>query len=135
MQLSTVSQYLAGILLLSIVTVEIGGWYMTTIVRGMQPLTDFQKSFARAGHAHAGVLISLSLICLLLADAAGLDGLLGWIARLGVPLAAILLPGGFFASSAGRGLVQPNRFFPIVWAGAASLALGVLSLGLGLLTA
>lgn len=82
LQLSSASQYLAAILLLSIVTIEIGGWYMTTIVRGRQPLTEFQKAFARAGHAHAGVLVSLSLICLLLADAAALDGFFGIIVGL-----------------------------------------------------
>jgi len=133
LQLSSASQYLAAILLLSIVAIEIGGRYMTTIVRGRQPLTEFQKAFARAGHGHAGVLVSLSLICLLFADAAALDGFFGWVARLGVPLGAILLPGGFFASSTGRGLEQPNKYFPLVWAGAASVAIGVLSLGIGLL--
>jgi len=134
LHLSSASQYLAGVLLITIVTIEVGGWYMTTIVRGMQQdLTSFQVTFARAGHAHAGVLVSLSLVCLLFADAAALDGFFGWVARLGVPLAAILLPGGFFASSAGRGLTSPNRFFPLVWAGAASLAIGVLTLGIGLL--
>jgi len=133
LQLSSASQYLAAVLLLSIVTVEIGGWYMTTVVRGRWPLTEFQKAFARAGHGHAGVLVSLGLICLLLADAAALDGFFGWVARLGVPLGAILLPGGFFAASAGRGLEQPNKYFPLVWAGAVSVAIGVLSLGIGLL--
>ena len=87
-QLSSASQYLAGILLITIVTIEVGGWYMTTIVRGMQEVTPFQATFARAGHAHAGVLVSLSLICLLFADAAALDGFFGWVARLGVPLSA-----------------------------------------------
>jgi len=133
LHLSSASQYIAGILLITVVTIEVGGWYMTTIVRGMQDVTPFQATFARAGHAHAGVLVSLSLICLLFADAAALDGFFGWVARLGVPLAAILLPGGFFASSAGRGVTRPNRFFPLVWAGAAALAIGVLSLGIGLL--
>jgi hypothetical protein len=133
LHLSSASQYLAGVLLITIATIEVGGWYLTTIVRGMQDLTPFQKAFARAGHGHAGVLVSLSLICLLFADAADLGGFFGWVARLGVPVAAILLPGGFFAASAGRGLTGPNRFFPMVWVGAASLAIGVLSLGIGLL--
>jgi hypothetical protein len=42
LQLSSASQYLAGVLLISIVTIEFGGWYLTTIVRGRQPLTEFQ---------------------------------------------------------------------------------------------
>ncbi|GAA2096118.1 hypothetical protein [Actinomadura alba] len=133
--LSTESRMIAGAVLLTIVTIEVGGWFMTRIVRGNVPMTDFQRSFARAGHGHAGVLVLLSLIGLLYADATGLTGVPLWIARLGVPVAAILMSGGFFAASTGRGTTAPNRFIWIVWIGALSLAAGVLSLGIGLLTA
>ncbi|MFD5796188.1 hypothetical protein [Streptomyces diastatochromogenes] len=136
LHLTDASRILAGVVLLTVPTIEIGGWFMTRIVRGLVPMTPFQKAFARAGHAHAGVLVILSLVCLLYADAAGLTGAVGWIARLGVPASAILLPGGFFASSAGRGDVdRPNGMFALVWAGAAALAIGVVSVGVGLLTA
>jgi hypothetical protein len=133
--LSTESRVIAGAVLLTIVTIEFGGWFMTRIVRGAVPMTDFQRSFARAGHGHAGVLVLLGLIGLLYADATGLTGAPLWAARLGVPVAAILMSGGFFAASAGRGATAPNRFIALVWAGALSLAAGVLSLGVGLLTA
>lgn len=135
MQLTTASQYLAGIMLLSVATVEIGGWYLTTIASGRRQLTEFQRSFARAGHGHAGMLLTLGLVGLLFADAADIDGVLGWLARLGVPLAAIVMPGGFFAASTGRGLERPNKYLPLVWVGATSLAVGVISLGIGVLTA
>ena len=131
--LTDTSRIVAGVVLLTIVTIEFGGWFMTKIVRGQVPMTDFQKSFARAGHAHAGVLVTLSLICLVLADATDLTGFWGWVARLGVPLAAILMSGGFFASSAGKGVTQPNQAMVILWAGAACLAAGTLTLGVGLL--
>lgn len=135
MQLTEATQYLAGAILLTVPTIEFGGYFMTRIVRGFVPMTDFQKSFARAGHAHAGVLVILSLVCLLLADGAGLGGAVGWIGRLGVPVAAILIPGGFFAASAGRGEVtRPNRLMVLIWLGAVSLAVGVVTIGLGLLT-
>lgn len=48
--LSNDSRTTAGILLLTIVAVEFGGLTMLRIVRGRQPATEFQKSFARAGH-------------------------------------------------------------------------------------
>jgi hypothetical protein len=131
--LSDASRIVAGVVLLTVVTIEFGGYFMTKIVRGQVPMTDFQKSFARAGHAHAGVLVTLSLICLVLADATDLTGFWGWVARLGVPLAAILMSGGFFASSAGKGVTQPNQAMVILWAGAACLAAGTLTLGVGLL--
>jgi hypothetical protein len=133
LQLSDASRILSGIMLLTIVTIEVGGWFMTKIVRGQVPMTDFQKAFARAGHAHAGVLVSLGLICQILVDATTATGAVEWIARLGVPLAAILMSGGFFASSAGRDVTQPTKAVVILWAGAASLAAGVLALGVALL--
>jgi hypothetical protein len=127
------SRVIAGIVLLTIVTIEFGGYFITRIVRGAVPMTEFQKTFARAGHGHAGVLVTLSLVCLILADAAALPGAAGWLARLGVPVAALLIPGGFFFSSIGREVVRPNRLIWLVWVGALALALGVVSLGIGLL--
>ncbi|GAB3291774.1 hypothetical protein [Parasphingorhabdus pacifica] len=128
------TRYVAGAVLLTIVTIELGGWFMTRVVRGSVQLTDFQKAFARAGHAHAGVLVTLSLICLVLADATDLSGTWSWVARLGVPVAAALIPAGFFFSSIGRGNVtQPSKLIWLVWTGMLSLALGVVSLGVGLL--
>lgn len=135
LMLSPASRYIAGAVLLTIVGIEFGGWFMTRVVGGKVELTDFQKSFARAGHAHAGVLVTLSLVTLMLADAADLDGVLGWVARIGVPAAAALISAGFFFSSMGKGEVtRPNKLIWLVWLGAVSLAVGVVTLGLGLLT-
>jgi hypothetical protein len=127
------TRIIAGIMLLTIVTIEFGGWFMTRIVRGMVPMTDFQKAFARAGHAHAGVLVTLGLVGLILVDQTALTGFWAWVGRLGIPLAAILISGGFFASSAGKDVTQPNRAIWLLWIGAASLAVGALTLGIGLL--
>jgi hypothetical protein len=132
--LSSAAQSTAGVLLLTIVAVEFGGWYVLQLVTGRQEATPFQKTFARAGHAHAGVLVSLALICQIFADAAALEGPLASVARSGVPLAAILIPAGYFFSSAGRGVTEPNRLIVLIYVGAVSLALGVVGLGIGLLT-
>ena len=133
--MSDASRTLAGVILLTIVTIEFGGWFLTKIVRGQVPMTDFQKAFARAGHAHAGVLVILSLVGLLYVDQTGLDGFWLWVGRLALPVAAVLMSGGFFASSAGKNVTQPNKFLAVLWLGAASLAVGVLTLGVGLITA
>jgi hypothetical protein len=134
-ELSETGRYIGGVMLLSIVTIEFGGWFMTRISYGAVPMTAFQKSFARAGHGHAGILVTLGLVGLLLADATDLTGFVGWLARLGIPLAAILMSAGFFASSARPGAVRPNQLILIVWLGALCLAAGAISLGIGLLTA
>jgi hypothetical protein len=59
MELSDASRILAGILLLSLVTVETGGALLVAILRGRTPATPIQQSFFRAGHAHAGVYLIL----------------------------------------------------------------------------
>jgi hypothetical protein len=124
----------AGTLLLTIVAVEFGGLYVLRLVTGRQEATPFQKTFARAGHAHAGVLVILALVTQIFADAAAIEGPLASVARSGVPLAAILIPAGYFFSSAGRGATEPNRLIVLIYAGAVSLAVGVVALGIGLLS-
>jgi hypothetical protein len=133
--LSLDSRTTAGVLLLTIVAVESGGWYMLRIVRGQHTVTPFQATFARAGHAHAGVLVILSLVAQILADATPLTGVLAFLARNFIPASAILLPAGFFFSSMGRGITAPNRFIVLIYIGIATLAIGVVALGIGLLTA
>jgi hypothetical protein len=135
MELSDASRMIAGVILLTIATIEFGGWFMTKIVRGDVPMTEFQKSFARAGHGHAGVLVILSLVGLLYVDSTSLDGFFLWVGRLGIPIAAVLRSGGFFASSAGKDRTKPNQFIWVLFLGAAFLAVGVITLGIGLLTA
>jgi hypothetical protein len=133
--LSNDSRTTAGILLLTILAVEYGGVTVLRMVRGRQPATEFQKTFARAGHAHAGVFVIFALVAQLFADAADLDGAADVIARNGIWVAAVLFPAGFFLSSAGRGATQPNKLIVLVYLGAVALAAGVLALGIGLLTA
>jgi hypothetical protein len=132
LQLSRATRRIAGILLLSIVTIEFGGYYLTRVASGEVELTAFQVAFSRAGHAHAGVLVTLSLVALILADATSLDGVLGYGARLAIPLAAILMSAGFFLSSMGSGRTEPNGLVVVLWLGAVSLAVGVIALGVAL---
>lgn len=131
--LSAGTRETAGLILLTIVFIEWGGLVVLRIVRGSRPATSFQQAFARAGHAHAAVLVTLALVCLMLADAARLSGPLGVFGRNGIWAAAILMPASFFLSSAGREATEPNRLIVLLYAGAVSLALGVVSLGVGLL--
>jgi hypothetical protein len=125
----------AGVLLLTILAVESGGLFMLRVVGHRKAATGFQTAFFRAGHAHAGVLVTLSLATQLFADAAGLGGIAAVVARSGIPLAAILMPAGFFLSAWGDDMTAPSRLVVLVYAGGVSLGLGALALGLGLLTA
>jgi hypothetical protein len=77
--------------------------------------------------------VILSLICQVLADGAALPTSLLWLVRIAVPLAAILISSGFFFSVLEPGATQANGAVFLIYAGAVVLAVGVVSLGVGLL--
>ena len=94
-----------------------------------------RQNLFRAGHAHAGVIVILSLICQVFVDAIILPEPLAWIVRIGVPAAAILIPLGFFLSVASPRAERPGGAIQLVYWGAAVLAIAVLILGVGLVRA
>lgn len=126
---------LIGTLLLSLITVESGGVFLTRVGRGIVPANTLQKNFFRAGHAHAAVLLVLSIAILAVIDAARLPFAFDLVARYGVPVSALLMPAGFFLSVLGKDPQRPNRLMALLWVGAGSLTLGLLAAGLGLLFA
>ncbi|MEU7834230.1 hypothetical protein [Nonomuraea sp. NPDC049129] len=81
----------------SLVTVEFGGHALLRfITTDRDKLGEFRERFFRAGHAHAGVLLLLSLVYLLYLPRAGFSDGLEWLAG-GVLLAGVLAQsGGFF---------------------------------------
>lgn len=134
-ELSEAARITAGIVLLAVVTIESGGAFLLAVVGGKVPATDFQRSFYRAGHAHAGVLVILGLVCLILTETTGLTGGWQWLARTGVLVAAIVMPMGFFFSAMGSGREHPSRWIVLLPVGATVLAAGVVTPGVGLLLA
>jgi hypothetical protein len=133
-ELSGASIALAGTLLVTIVAVEYGGTFLLRVSTGRAPATDLQQRFYRAGHAHAGVLVTLALAVQPFVAAAGLSGFWELLGRSGIAWAAVLMPAGFFLSVLGAGRTRPTRLVALVWAGAAVLAASALTLGIGLLT-
>jgi hypothetical protein len=94
------------VVMLSLVTVEYGGWALLSFISGREGLADWQKGFFRAGHAHAGVLLVLSLVYLLYLPRAEFSDATEWIAG-GVLLAGVLAQAGGFFLHIGVG--QPGR--------------------------
>jgi len=122
----------AGIVVLTVITIESGGVFLLRVVGGRKPANALQTSFFRAGHAHAGVLVILGLVTLLLTSAADVADPWSWLGPLGVLIAAILMPAGFFLSVLGRDPRRPGRLVALVWAGAGVLALGLATTGVSL---
>ncbi len=133
--MSSESKLLCGIILITVPTIEFGGVFLLKMLRTREPGymdNPLRQNLFRAGHAHAGVIVILSLICQVLVDSIALPGTLAWIARLGVPSAAILIPAGFFCSVAPPRSEKPNGAIQLVYLGAAVLAISVLILGIGI---
>ena len=127
---------MAGVILLTVPTIQYGGYFLLTSLRDRNSHymdNTLRQNFFRAGHAHAGVFVILSLVCQLLADSAVLPTPWMWLARIGVPAAAILIPMGFFLSMTSPTATQPNGLVTLIYFGAAALAASVLTLGVGLL--
>lgn len=127
---------MAGIILLTVPTIQYGRYFLlTSLVDRSSRYMDnpLRQNFFRAGHAHAGVFVILSLVCQILADSAVLPTPWLWLARVGVPIAAILIPAGFFFSMAAPAATKPNGFISLIYFGIPFLAAGVLTLGVGLL--
>ena len=80
------------------------------------------------------VLVILSLICQILVEHATLGPGFTWLVRIGVPVAAILIPLGFFLSAAFTP-DRPNEWIWSLYAGALVLAICVVVLGVGLIRA
>jgi hypothetical protein len=126
----------SGIILITVPTIQYGGYFL--LISLMDKTSGYmdnplRQNFFRAGHAHAGVFIILSLVCQVLADSALLPASLLWAARISVPLAAILIPAGFFFSMLSPTATQPSSAVGLIYAGALVLATGVLLLGIGLI--
>jgi hypothetical protein len=134
--MSRESRMFAGILLVVLPSVMFGGLaILSALTSGAPGYADnpLRHDLWRAGHAHAGVYLVLSLVMLRYVDDAELSPGLKWLARTGAPIAAILIPAAFFLSVASPAATHPNGLINLAYVGALFLAAGVLTLGIGLI--
>jgi uncharacterized membrane protein len=129
---------LAGILLILFPTVALGGASLLTMIVGDIPGyldNPVRQDLWRAGHAHAGIMLIISLLVLRYVDDTNLRGGWLWLARIGVPIAAILMPAGFFGSILFPDQTEPNALIGLVPLGGLFLVAGLLVTGIGLVRA
>ena len=124
--------------LLLIPTVEFGGWALLGFLTGRESLggpdtIDHRTRFFRAGHAHAGVLLVLSLAYFLYLPRATYSNGLDWVLGL-VLLAGILAQaGGFFVHMAAGAPGRPSAGTTLTRAGAILLGVALVALAVGLM--
>jgi len=133
--MSRESRMFGGIPLIVLPTVMFGGLsilgFLTRNVPGYSD-NPLRHDLWRAGHAHAGVYLVLSLVMLRYVDEPALSPFWKWLARTGAAIAAILIPSAFFLSVASPTATQPDGLINLAYIGALFLAAAVLSLGVGL---
>jgi hypothetical protein len=132
--MSRAARLMLGTTLVTVPTIVYGGvvilGILTSGVAGLAPgveLSPVQLALYRAGHAHAGVLLILSLFVQVAVDHVSLPVAAAWGARIAAPLAAVVVSGGFF------GLAHVPALRWLLYAGAALVALTTLTVGVGLL--
>jgi hypothetical protein len=130
------ARLLSGIILITIPTIQYGGYFLLTSLRSKTSgymENPLRQNFFRAGHAHAGVIVILSLVCQILADSTVLPSPLVWFVRIGVPLSAIFISAGFFFSMLPPAATEPTGAVGLIYAGAVVLAISVITLAVGLI--
>jgi hypothetical protein len=132
--MSPQSRLVAGIVLLIVPTVEIGGASILSLLIADPAYgqNDLRQDLWRAGHAHAGVWLVLSLVALRYVDEATLSEGMRWVVRLAFPAAAVLMALGFFLSVIPEEAREPNALIYLTYVAGVVLAAGLLLLGVGL---
>jgi len=121
------------IVVLSLVGVEYGGWALLGFLTGRGQLGEFREKFFRAGHAHAGVLLVLSLVYFLYLDRTGYSTGVRWLVGLLLLAGILAQSGGFFIH---LGLGQPDRSSlgtVVTRSGALFIAVALVMLAVGLI--
>ena len=121
------------IALLSLVTVEYGGWALLGFITGAGTLGAFRERFFRVGHAHAGVLLVLSLAYFDYLGRAGYSASVQWWAGALLLAGVLAQSGGFFVH---MGVGQQSRSSSgtvLTRAGALLIAAALVILAIGLI--
>jgi len=130
------ARLMSGIILITVPTIQYGGYFLLTSLMSKTSgymENPLRQNFFRAGHAHAGVIVILSLVCQIFADSAIIPSPFVWLVRIGVPLSAILISAGFFFSMLPPSAAQPSGALMLIYVGAVILATSVITLGIGLI--
>ena len=135
------TDFLPIVSVLSIVTVEFGGWALLGFLTGRATLggpaepaiMDYRMRFFRAGHAHAGVLLVLSLAYFLYLPRAQFSNGFDWLVGLVLVAGILAQSGGFFLHLARGAPPTPTAGTTLTRAGAVVIAIALVILAIGLI--
>lgn len=129
------TRWLAVAALLGLPGVAFGGWALLTYITGGKGLSPAQQRFFRDGHAHAGVLLVLSLAYVGYLDDTGFSEGLQWAVGLTLLVGVTAQSGGFFLHMASIDTSSPSAGTKLTRAGALLIGAALVALAIGLVIA
>ena len=132
------TDFLPIVSVLSLITVEFGGWALLGFLTGRGSLgddrvvADHRLRFFRAGHAHAGVLIVLSLVYYVYLDRADFSNGFDWFVGLVLVAGTLAQSGGFFIHLGKGAPGAPSPGTTVTRIGAVLIAAALVILAVGL---
>jgi hypothetical protein len=133
--MSDAARWMIAIAFISLPTIAFGGYFLLSILRrraGTEGVTAEQNRYFRAGHAHAGVLVTLSIIGQLVLDESRLGEGAAWTLRIALAVAPLLVSGGFFGGAPRTEGAPAAPLIRLVPVGAVLFSLAALGVGIGL---
>jgi hypothetical protein len=134
--MSEATRWMVALAFISLPTIAFGGYFLLSILKrqvGTENITTVQRDYFRAGHAHAGVLVLLSIVGQLVLDESRLGEAVVWACRIGLFAAPLLISGGFFGGAPRTADGKTGPLVTLIPVGAVVMSLATLGVGVGLL--
>ncbi|MFB4195114.1 hypothetical protein [Streptomyces carpaticus] len=130
----TATELLPIIALFSLVSVETSGFILLRFINAnRKELGPAREQFFRAGHAHAGALLILSLVYFLYLDRTDWGGFLQWLFGIMLLVGLLALSGGFLVhmlygapERTTPGIILTRIGGPLIAAALIALAIGLI---------
>ena len=134
--MSEASRWMVALAFISLPTIAFGGSFLLTLLKrqvGTENITPVQREYFKAGHAHAGVLVTLAIISQLILDFSRFDEWAVWFLRVGLFIAPLLISAGFFAGAPRIEGGKPGALVKLIPVGAVVFSISAIATGLSLL--
>ena len=134
--MSDATRWLVAFAFIALPTIAFGGHFLLSLLRrqaGTENITAIQRDYFRAGHAHAGVLMVVAIVGLLVLDYSRFPEWAVWVLRIGLLVSPLLISGGFFGGAPRTADGPPGPLVKLIPIGAVTFGLSTLGVGLSLL--
>jgi hypothetical protein len=136
--MSEATRWMVALAFISLPTIAFGGSFLLAILKrqvGTENITSVQREYYKAGHAHAGVLVTIAIIGQLVLDYSRFNDPLVWAMRIGLFISPLLISGGFFGGAPRASDGKPGSLVRLISLGAILMSISTLGVGLSLLIA